>query len=176
MNKTELRQHFKRLRQKITPQRHHAAKHALIDKLLPELENCGVVLSFASLHEEIDMWPLNHILAQNNRLALPYLSDTGIIPYDVPKIEGHLIRSRYKILEPDPKICRKIDLREVGCILVPALCFDHSYHRLGFGMGYYDRFLTDLDIPTYGVGFTEQSIAKLPVEAHDIPLSKVYLF
>ena len=176
MNKEELRQHFKSLRLKISPQRHYDAKHQLVDELLPILDGCGIVLSFASLHEEIDTWPLNHVLAKNHRLALPYLSVDGLMPYDVPKIEDHLVPSKYKILEPDPTVCNKIDLSEIGCILVPALCFDHKHHRLGFGMGHYDRFLRDLDIPTYGIGFTEQFIAELPTEAHDVPLSKIYLY
>jgi len=176
LNKAELRLHFKSLRLKISPQRHHDAKHKLADELFPALDDCGLVLSFASLHEEIDMWPLNHILAQNNRLALPYLGPDGIVPYDVPKIENHLVSSKYKILEPNPEICSQIDPNDLGCILVPALCFDHDHHRLGFGMGHYDRFLSDLDIPTFGVGFVEQSVPQLPREAHDVTLTKLYLY
>ncbi|NGX53348.1 MAG: hypothetical protein K1000chlam4_00057 [Chlamydiae bacterium] len=51
------------------------------------------------------------------------------------------------------------------------------YHRIGYGKGFYDRLLQSLPLcPTYGIGFTEQLIDRLPISDQDIALSELFLF
>lgn len=69
--------------------------------------------------------------------------------------------------EPDPQ---RIDV-----VVVPGLAFTAGGHRLGQGGGWYDRFLarTPDRVLIVGVGFAEQVLDRLPVEAHDVPLHVV---
>lgn len=60
---------------------------------------------------------------------------------------------------------------EVDVIIVPMLGFDENLHRLGYGGGYYDRFLaTQPQAQKIGVCFEAGKLNQIPVEPHDIPL------
>jgi 5-formyltetrahydrofolate cyclo-ligase len=64
-------------------------------------------------------------------------------------------------------------------LLVPVLAFDVSGHRLGYGGGFYDRTLLELqkgsalNVPAIGIAYAGQEVAALPHEAHDVALNGV---
>ncbi len=117
---------------------------------LDKLKGRGRILSFTPIGSEIDLKPLNNYLKEKGLLFL--------VPYKVDAL----------IEAP---------LNEVDCILVPALGFDREKFRLGYGKGYYDRFLAGVgDIPTIGVGFKEQLCDELlPHDPWDIPVTELLL-
>jgi 5-formyltetrahydrofolate cyclo-ligase len=137
----------------------------------------GVIASFSSLSEEIDLWPLNEQLAKEKRLALPRMNGDSLDFYLVDNPKEQLEISKWKLLEPIVEKCEKIPLDAIDTVLVPALAFDKANMRLGYGKGFYDRLLKDLKARKCGVGFTEQlSEVSLPLEAHDQPLDELHLF
>ena len=79
--------------------------------------------------------------------------------------------------EPDPDRSEPIDLGEVDVMLVPALAFDRSGIRLGYGAGYYDRALAELRrhgrATVIGLAYDEQVVDELPREAHDQPVDLI---
>lgn len=99
----------------------------------------------------------------------------------VPRVEGdhlvhHLIRgpselhpSRFGLLEPDPAAPR-VDPREIELVVVPGLAFDRSGARLGFGRGYYDRFLSQVSGVKAALLYTLQLVADVPAGARDVPV------
>lgn len=99
---------------------------------------------------EINTGPLNTYLKKHDRLFL--------VPYKVDAIV-------------------EAPLNEIDCILVPGLGFDRERYRIGYGKGYYDRFLAGVgNIPTIGVGFKEQFCEELlPRDPWDIPLHELLL-
>lgn len=63
---------------------------------------------------------------------------------------------------------------EIDTVLVPGLAFDLAGNRLGFGAGYYDRFLDESrPLQVIGVGFDWQVVSQLPAEPHDIAMDWV---
>ena len=82
--------------------------------------------------------------------------------------------NKYGILEPSLR--KKVIVPDL--ILVPLLSFDSENNRLGYGRGYYDKFLTkylklNKDIITIGVTFSFQKYNKLPVSKHDVKLNYI---
>ncbi len=72
---------------------------------------------------------------------------------------------------PIPQESVRVSSAKIEVVFVPLLAYDTSGHRLGFGKGFYDKFLTTLAQPVIKVGlsfFLPENA--LPVEAHDIPL------
>ena len=61
----------------------------------------------------------------------------------------------------------------VELALVPGLCFDEEGTRLGYGRGYFDRFLGRLPtgVPRVGVAYDALVVARLPREAHDLGMT-----
>ncbi|MGM9877126.1 MAG: 5-formyltetrahydrofolate cyclo-ligase [Bacilli bacterium] len=57
--------------------------------------------------------------------------------------------------------------------MVPGICFDKDNNRIGYGKGFYDRFLKDKDIYTIGITYTQCIIDNIPYEINDIKLNKV---
>ena len=64
---------------------------------------------------------------------------------------------------------------QLAFLVVPGVGFDAQGHRLGYGAGYYDRYLPRLSpqTPLWGAAFDEQLLDLLPMEEHDIPLTGV---
>ena len=176
LNKVALRQKYKLLRNDLSEKRKHDAKQALLNKLYPLLKPFHCILSFASFHGEINLWPLNEKLANEGRLCLPKMENDQIQPFTIGDIKNQLYKTDHGPREPNAKMCRSVAKEKLDCILVPGLCFDQNNNRLGYGLGHFDRFLTGLTIPIYGIGYKEQLISSLPVEPHDVPLTKIYLF
>ena len=66
-----------------------------------------------------------------------------------------------------------LDPVEVDFVVVPGLAFTPDGRRLGYGAGFYDRFLPTVDAPNAGVCFTEQLLDDLPTEPHDVRVQHV---
>jgi len=150
------------------PRREEASK-ALEAHSFPQ----GVIASIASFKDEINTHGLNQILAKQKRLALPRVEADLLTFYLVDNLDKQLSRSSIGILEPVPTLCEKAD--KIDVILVPALAFDLYHHRLGYGKGYYDRWLGANRVFSIGIGFKEQIIDTLPTDSHDIQLDELLL-
>lgn len=61
----------------------------------------------------------------------------------------------------------------IDLLIVPGVAYSKTGFRIGFGGGYYDRFLTNYDGKTISLAFSLQLVDRLPIERHDIPVSKV---
>src|SRR5699024_11592202 len=77
------------------------------------------------------------------------------------------------IWEMDILKCKILDKRDIDLIIVPGVVFNKAGYRIGFGGGYYDRFLASFQGETAALVSTLQFISSLPVEAHDVPVHTV---
>ncbi len=70
---------------------------------------------------------------------------------------------------------RPVELDMLDLVVVPGLAFDHNGYRLGYGGGFYDRFLENLPPKTVSVGlcYSFQRVRQLPREDHDVPVRYV---
>ncbi|WP_404313851.1 5-formyltetrahydrofolate cyclo-ligase [Bacillus lumedeiriae] len=79
----------------------------------------------------------------------------------------------FGLYEPNPSSTCLVDRAEMELILVPGLAFSRSGSRLGFGGGYYDRFLMGYEGKTAALAFSQQLLENLPREPHDVPVMKL---
>ncbi len=79
----------------------------------------------------------------------------------------------YDLYEPNPDKVSFIDKKKLDLILVPGLGFTKEGFRLGFGGGYYDRYLENFPGCTIALAFSEHLLKELPVEPFDVPVNKI---
>ena len=77
------------------------------------------------------------------------------------------------LLEPIESKTNLVELNDIDLLIVPGIAFDSAGFRMGFGGGYYDRFLQSFKGNTVSLAFSDQIVSNLPKEDHDIPVEKV---
>lgn len=133
------------------------------------------VALFASMQTEISTAPLDAAL-RSSRIAraAPALTDDGgalvfrLVPHDIPLHD--MLRDRMGIPTPDPS-WPLVVLARCDLVVLPGLAFDRSGGRIGYGRGYYDRALADVDLERcVAVLHDEQLVDAVPREDHDVCL------
>lgn len=75
------------------------------------------------------------------------------------------------ILEPDTELTKKWQKNAIDLLIVPGRVFNTDGYRIGFGGGYYDRFLKDFQNETVSLVWKEQLVENLPVDHYDIAVN-----
>ena len=73
-----------------------------------------------------------------------------------------LEKATFGLLEPIREKCQKVKDYSSGLCIVPGFCFDYKGYRLGYGYGYYDRFLQNFGGTTLGICYSNCIIPQLP--------------
>ena len=137
---------------------------------LPAFRVSHTIMVYMALPQEVQTI---QIIAQARQLhkcvTVPVVRGDHLIAVELSGDLEQLRRGRFGILEPYGSQ-RVIHPQEIGCITVPGVAFDSRGGRLGFGKGYYDRFLGQLPATTYrcGLAFGIQVVPCVPQGSHDI--------
>ena len=142
---------------------------------LPEMKHWSTLFIYVNFRSELETLELiDRCLSQGIRVAVPLVeaSTVSMIPLLIQDPEKDLVSGYYGIPEPDPQKSLRVAVREIDAAVIPGSVFDIQGGRLGYGGGYYDRFLVN-DAPQakrIGLAFEMQVVEKVPVEPHDQPL------
>lgn len=180
-DKKELRQIVSRMRDSLTPEE-RAAYSAVIQDRIMGMEcyrQAQTVAYFVSFRSEVDTIPLiRHGLAAGKRVLLPVVDRAAhrLLFSELRDFAGELSLSTYGILEPKPEYHRPVAAAEIEFVLTPGLVFDIWGYRIGYGGGFYDRFLSGLERKprTVAVAYSLQVLDEpLPHEGFDIPVDRI---
>jgi 5-formyltetrahydrofolate cyclo-ligase len=137
---------------------------------LPAFHVSHTIMVYMALPQEVQTMPIITRARQlQKRIAVPVIRGQELIAVALNEPPMQLQRGRFGILEPCGTPC-VLHPQDIGCIVVPGIAFDTRGGRLGFGKGYYDRFLRQLPATTYrcGLAFSVQIVPYMPQEPHDI--------
>jgi 5-formyltetrahydrofolate cyclo-ligase len=140
---------------------------------LPEARSASTVALFSSFGAEVPTEPLIRAFqARGARVLLPYL-DAGEIAMAEYLPGADLVPTSYGAREPAVRTA--VDPAAIELVIVPGLAFDRRGNRLGYGGGFYDRFLRRLDATALavGIGFAQQVVAAVPAGRGDQSLHVV---
>ncbi|MBX6350502.1 MAG: 5-formyltetrahydrofolate cyclo-ligase [Clostridia bacterium] len=155
---------------------------------LPDVRRATWLFAFLSKEDEVDTGPL--LLAARRaglRLAAPVVRPGRRLawrelawPEDPDAREPLTVPGRFGIREPDPAVSREVAPEVADIVLVPGLAFDERGHRLGYGGGYYDRFLASWRARggprgalAVGLAFACQIVSRIPEGPWDEPVDVV---
>jgi len=151
----------------------------ILEKLLavPEFQKSETILFYASFDGEVDTYSImKRALHLGKTIAVPKVIpvEKKIIPMIINDLQNDLHPGPYGIPQPRED-CQALSAEGLNMVVVPGVAFDRQNRRLGRGGGYYDRFLAGLSsqTPKIGLAFDFQMFDRLPVDAHDIAVTRV---
>ncbi len=126
---------------------------------------------------EVDTWPLIHWLWQHGTgtaISVTNTETNQLVHYPLT-VDTVLAENKWGIPEPVSRAQSTIEPITIDMVLVPLLAFDRQGHRVGYGKGYYDRFLANCrpDCLTVGLSLFEPIERIVDIAETDVPLSHV---
>lgn len=167
--KKELRSRFSAIRDGINRDVRAEKSRIICEKFLdlPQYKSAETVMIYISFRSEAETAMIaEDILRSGRRLIVPKCAEkeNKILPCVIESLD-ELSAGRYGI--PEPRYVRLCGKSEIDISAVPALSFDTGNFRLGYGGGYYDRFLEDYGGFSAGLCFSECITDTLPRGEND---------
>jgi 5-formyltetrahydrofolate cyclo-ligase len=177
--KKSIRDHILDERSKLGKKEHRLYSNIIIDKLYKSsiYSNANVIMTFISFGHEVDTHGfIKNSIANGKRLLVPvtFPKTNEIKPSEIYEFD-ELETGFYNILTPKKEFIRFINPHDIDLAIVPGVAFDRNGYRIGYGGGYYDRFLSQYpDIIKIGVCFDLQVIDSIPKVDFDIPVDIIF--
>lgn len=174
--KRALRRQVRGMLEGMSPQLRAESDRALFTRFLtlPQVEQAGTVFAFWGIapREPETRLLVEALCRQGKRVALPRMLRAGEMEPRLYDPSRALLPASFGLLEPGED-CLLVERKEIGLVLVPGLCYDRRGFRLGFGGGFYDRWLEGYTGLRVGLCRRAMLQERLPVEPHDIPVDLV---
>lgn len=140
---------------------------------LPEYLSARTVFCYAGTRNEINTRPiLEHVLSSGKRLGVPRCIAEGVMEVRAVTDMGQLRPGMYGILEPG-KECPVIPPGEIDLAFVPCLSCSRDGLRLGYGGGYYDRYLAQTDCIKTALCREKMMSEEIPAQEWDLKMDSV---
>lgn len=176
MTKKELRAYYRAARAGLTPAQRAAQSSAICAQILQSeaYASASCVLLYAAQEHEIDLSALAAAAWANGKtVAYPKCLDKmGSMAFYVVDSPERLVSGSYGIAEPSEDCLPWQPVKDALCV-VPALAVDAYGNRLGYGKGYYDRFLGGFIGVSVCAAYTCCLADWLPSDTHDVPVAYV---
>jgi len=136
-------------------------------KQITSFTNSQNIACYFPIGSEIDTHNIMlDMLEQDKNLLLPRIVNNNLEFCIVPNLEK-LEKGSFEIMEPRDS-CKKAE--KINCVLIPTVGVSKSGVRLGYGKGYYDRFLSSTDAVKISLTYSKQIVKSIPCESHDIKI------
>ena len=174
MNKKQLRSYIIReLREKAANEKRKIEKKIKTTLFNSELWKKAQVVGI-TISKDIE-WDTKSIIKaawdQGKVVCIPktYPDERKLTFYKINSFK-QIEKQDHGLSEPIPEVAIAMKKNQIDLLIVPGLAFNKDGYRLGFGGGYYDRFLVDFPHETVSLLSQSQLINKIPVEKFDKPV------
>ena len=172
MNKYQIRKKILKLRKSKNLENNHINFEKLI-KVIRNQKNIKIVGGYFPFNKEIDDLKILQALEKKKYLiTLPKIKKNNQMDFFEWSFTQPLIINKYGIPEPISNNTRYPDL-----LLVPMVAYDKKFNRIGYGGGYYDRFLKKISkrkkIITIGLAYSFQKVINIPINDYDFKLDYI---
>lgn len=176
MDKDLLRKKYLFQRQQNSLKSVSLMSETIINKIIESAfyKNAKTIFTYVSVKNEVDTFLLIlKAFEDNKKIAVPKTYNNGIMKfYYIQSIEDLKV-SRFGLLEPINTDDEAIP-EETTLFLVPGVVFDYSGNRIGYGAGYYDKYLNKLSYVTkIGLAFDNQVLEDIPSDEYDVKMNLI---
>lgn len=176
IKKDEIRKQILEKRSSLSLEEVDKKSELIIENLTPYLKNAQNIMIFTDMKNEVRITKLIELYPEKNFFISKIVNSKNremkINKYN----ENELVLHKFGYYESSSDDF--YDEKILDIVIVPALAFDSSKNRIGFGGGYYDTFLNKVreknkNTLFIGVCYDFQMIEEVPIEGHDITLDLV---
>lgn len=170
-DKKEFRSRMKCARAALSASERAAQNQAIAERVLaePAYRNAKTVFCYCSTGDEIDTYAiLRDALAQGKTLCLPVPCGRGVMQAHAISDLAQLRPGKYDILEPDES-CPVVPPHELDLCIVPCLAADENGFRMGYGGGFYDRYLPQTSAARMLLCAEARLFPRIPTGEYDVP-------
>lgn len=173
LNKKEIRENLLKVRNKITNK--DEKSRLIIEKVIndPWYKEAKVIAIYKSLFSEVNTKDLIKECFEKNKIVLLPKIEKGFMNFYKIDENEKLLKSKFGVEEPLGLKEKLYTKNQIDLMIVPGVGFDKDNNRIGFGKGYYDKYLENTNIKTVGICFKEQIVDKLPHDEFDIRMDKI---
>ena len=170
MKKSEIRNKIIKLRKKNYSKDLRIDFRSIIKILKKRKQKNKIIGGYYPYNHEVNVVPLLEKFEKSNYIiSLPKISKNSRMNFFVWSSNDPLNVNEYGIPEP---ITNRMIFPDV--LLVPLVAYDKNFNRVGYGGGFYDRYIKRIkkikDILTIGLAFSYQKVKKIPIEKNDIKI------
>ena len=170
MKKSDIRKKIIKLRKKNYSKNIEINFQSIIKILRKNKQTKKIVGGYYSYNYEANVMPLLEKFKKLNYIiSIPKIGKKYDMNFFVWSTNDPLTINKYGILEP---ITNKIVYPDI--LLVPLVAYDEDRNRIGYGGGFYDRYIKKIKkikkVLTIGIAFSYQKVKKIPIEKNDIKL------
>ncbi len=177
--KESLRQQIRQKRKALDSRSLRYKNEKISDNLLnlPEIDYANRIAVYASLPLEAGTDSiLTSLLDMHKEVVLPRVDGKELVLHKVSDLKRDLIpQGAFKIMEPDPAYCPVIPPDSVDLFILPGLGFDVFGSRVGYGIGYYDRLLSQsrADALKIALAYEFQVVHAIQLKKYDVPMEMI---
>tara|TARA_Y100000780_G_scaffold129134_1_gene116202 strand:- start:741 stop:1307 length:567 start_codon:yes stop_codon:yes gene_type:complete len=137
-----------------------------------EFTYANTVAVYHSIRSEVrTLKILNEVLNMNKKLTLPkVVNATEIVFVQIKDLENDLEVGKYKIMTPKEH-CEQLE--NIDLVIVPGIAWDKQGNRIGYGQGYYDRYLSRFRTNSIGLAYDFQVFEEIPHQKNDFCVSMI---
>lgn len=175
--KEKLRQNLLEQREAIPEPEYYSLSADIIEELKKqdEFKAAEIIHCYVSMNQrrEVETRELiREILSKKRKVIVPVTNfENRTLRHVRLKSYEELRVNKWGVLEPDDG--EEVSPDEIDLVIVPMVAADEECNRIGYGEGFYDRFLKQVNCPKIGLIFEQNVVEELPIEEFDIPLNKV---
>jgi 5-formyltetrahydrofolate cyclo-ligase len=174
------------IRRKILSERNSRPERELLEKSerikdnffrLKEFREAGTVMFYVSKSREVATEDaIRRSLRMGKRVLVPFtdIENHKIIPCELKDFERELDIGAFGIKEPKKSFRRFVRPEDIDLVVVPGIAFDRRGYRIGYGKGFYDRFLGEAkNAEIVALAYDFQIVSRIPEEEHDVAVGKI---
>jgi 5-formyltetrahydrofolate cyclo-ligase len=178
MDKRELRSLYKQKRKELSNDEVMKLQEKIYEKIFKhdfsEVQNIHIFLTIEK-QKEINTYPIIAFLRSRNKNLIISKSDftTSTLTHFLFEPDTKLNVSKYGI--PEPENAKEFSVKDIDLVFVPLLISDKRNYRVGYGKGFYDRFLSSCkpNVKTIGLNFFDPIEEISDINEFDVPLDFV---
>jgi len=184
--KRKLRQEFLKKRDNLSRDEIGSKSEKIEKRLfaLPEFQRAKTVMFYVSFRSEVETEKMiRNALKLKKKIVIPVVHGEKIVVSEIKNLKKELTKGSFGIKEPKKEFRRRVNQKEIDIVVVPGVVFDKRGGRLGYGRGYYDRFLRSKSIRSrmsrsrqcalIGLAFDLQIARKIPLVKGDMKVDKI---